>query len=95
MVPPVIVAGIGDVEVTHEFAKVALGCLDEQMEVVIHENVAVKLDTIYGKRLKEDLEEAFPVVVVSEDFAPFIATARNVIHRAVILNPQGSGHGKP
>jgi hypothetical protein len=95
MVPPVIVAGIGDVEVTHEFAEVALGCLYEQMEVVVHENIAVKFDAIYGERLQKYLEKAFPVVVVSEDFAPFIATACNVIHRAVILNPQGSCHGKP
>jgi len=48
-VPPVKVAGIGDAEVTHEFTEVALGCLYEQMEVVVHKNVAVQLDAVHGR----------------------------------------------
>ena len=36
-----------------------------------------------------------PVIVVSEYFASFIATARNVIHRTDILNSKESGHAKP
>ena len=44
--PPVVVAGVGYVEFAHKFCEVALGGLDEQMDVVGHKDVTIELDRI-------------------------------------------------
>ena len=42
--PSVVAAGVGYVECTHEFSKVAFGCPDEKMDVVAHEDRAIEFD---------------------------------------------------
>ena len=42
--PSIVITGIGDVELAHEFGKVAVWGLYEQMKVVGHEDITVKLD---------------------------------------------------
>ena len=39
---PIVKGGVGDVEMSNELGQVGLGGLRHQMEVVVHEHVAVK-----------------------------------------------------
>lgn len=45
-VTAVEVGGVGDVEVSHEFGKVGLRGLHDQMKVVAHEDVGMKSDLV-------------------------------------------------
>lgn len=44
--PSVIVACIGDIKMPHEFSKIAEGCLDKQMKMVLHNYITEYLDII-------------------------------------------------
>ena len=92
LVSPIVITGVGDVEVAHELAEVGQGGLKKQVEVVCHQDVAVKLDGVDVQGLAEDLEELFPVAVIAEDFSFFIAPASDVIDGVGILDTKRSGH---
>jgi len=95
IVPPVVIAGIGDVEMAHELGQVAFGGFYEQVEVVGHKDIAVKLYAVNIDRLDEYLNEPFSVGVVFEDVTAFVSTAGDVVHCAGILDAEGASHGKP
>jgi hypothetical protein len=95
IVPPVVITGIGDIEMAHELGEVAFGGFNEQVEVVRHEDVAVKLYAVNVDRLDKYLEEPFSVGIVLKDVIAFVASAGNVVHCAGILDAERSGHGKP
>ncbi len=44
VVPPVEVSDIGNIEVAHEFGKISQWRFDQQMEVIVHQDVAVEFD---------------------------------------------------
>jgi hypothetical protein len=44
VMPSIVIAGIGNIELAHEFGKIAFWGLHEQMEVIGHEDVTVKFD---------------------------------------------------
>ena len=48
IVATVVIAGVGDIEVTHKLGEVPQGCFHQEMEVVGHEDVAVQLNGIDG-----------------------------------------------
>ena len=94
LVASVVVAGVGDIKMAHEFAEIAEGCFNEQVEVVGHEDVAGELDSVDVEGAGEALEEAPPVGVVLEDVFLFIAPARDVVDCSRVLNAERSGHAR-
>jgi len=54
-VPPVKVTRVDNIEMAHEFGEIAEGSLGEQMKVVGHEDVAVKLDDVNMEGLGKNL----------------------------------------
>ena len=84
-VPPVVITGIGNVEFAHEFSKVSQGCFDQKMEMVAHEDVAVKRHGITVEGLAEYLEESTTIGVVLEYVLPFVASAGDVVKSSGIL----------
>lgn len=91
--PAVEVTGVGDVEVTHEFAEVAERSFRQKMEVVVHEDISMQFDAIDVQGLKEDAKEGPAVVVILKNVSPFVSAAGNVVYRSRILYSQRSGHG--
>lgn len=55
IMPSIIITGIGNVELAHEFGKIAFWRLYQQMKVVGHEDITEKLDRVDIYRLDEDL----------------------------------------
>lgn len=86
-VPPVKVASVGNIEVAHEFGEVSEGCLDEQMKVVGHEDVAVKLDGVNMEGLDKNLQKALPVGIFFENIFLFVSPAADVVNSTRVLNP--------
>lgn len=92
VVSAVEVAGVGDVEVAHEFAQVAERGFNQKMEMVGHQDEAVKPDGIDFHGLRKGIEKILPVCVIFEDFFPFIPTAGDVIECAGVLYAEWAGH---
>ncbi len=92
IVSSIVIACIGDVEFAHEFGKVAEWRFDQKMEMVVHEDVAVKFHRINIVGLDENLEKPLAVCVVSEDGLPFVSAARDVVDRVRILDTEGPSH---
>ncbi len=91
IVPPVEVAGVGDVEFAHEFGKVAERRFYQKVEMVVHKDEAVKLYRINIEGLSENQEKPPAICVVSEDGLPFVSAARDVVDRIRILDTEGPG----
>ena len=91
-VPPVKVTRVDNIEMAHEFGEIAEGSLGEQMKVVGHQDVAVKLDSVNMKRLGKNLQKALSVTIIFEDVFLFISSAADMVNTARILNPERSGH---
>jgi transcriptional regulator with XRE-family HTH domain len=62
------------------------------MEMVGHQNVAVKFDGIDVDGLIEKLQKAASVCVIPIDVLLFIATAGDVIYSVRVLDAKGAGH---
>ena len=92
IVSSIVIACIGYVEFAHEFGKVAEWRFDQKMEMVAHEDVAVKFYRINIVGLDENLEKPLAICVVSEDGLPFVSAARDVVDRVRILDTEGPGH---
>ena len=95
IVSPVVITGIGDVKMAHKLGEVTFGGFDEQVEVVGHKDVAVKLCAVNSNRLNKYLDEPFSVGIVFIDVATFVSSAGNVVHCSGILDTEGAGHGQP
>ena len=62
------------------------------MEMVGHQDEAVKPDGIDCHGLRKGIEKILPVGVIFEDFFPFIPTAGDVIKCAGVLYAEWAGH---
>jgi hypothetical protein len=86
-VPPVKITRVDNVEMAHKFGEIAQGSLGEQMKVVGHQNIAVKLDGVNMKRLGKNLQKALSVTIIFEDVFLFVSSAADMVNSPWILNP--------
>jgi hypothetical protein len=92
VVATVVITGVGDIEVTHEFGEIAQGCLYQQMEVVGHDDIAAQLDAVDVEGLDEVFKKASSVGVVFKDVLLFVPSAGDVIHGTGILDAKRPSH---
>ena len=57
----------------------------KQVEVVVHQNVAMEFDGVDVDRLIEQLQKSVPVSVIPEEILLFIASARDVVKGVWVL----------
>jgi hypothetical protein len=86
LVRSIVIAGVGDVKVPHEFGKIAEGCFEEEMEVIGHEDVAKEFDGVNIDGLVQDAEKAMPICIAFENVFSFVSPAGDVVHSAGVLN---------
>jgi hypothetical protein len=91
-VQPIEELGIDAVQLPHTECKVAVRRLDEKVIVVVHETVGVADPVITLVDVLEGVQEVDPVLVALEDGLSLVTPRGDMIHRASILNPQGTGH---
>ena len=87
LVPPVVMRGICDVEMPHELTQVSERGLEKEMEVIVHEHIAVKSNRVGFQRLIKNLYEPMPVSVIMKDRFPVVPAAYDMICRTCILYP--------
>jgi hypothetical protein len=86
-VPPIEKRRICHVEVPHEFGQVGPWSLRHEMEVIVHQDIAMQLHLVDPQRAPQPFEKGMPVVVIPEDFPPVIAAAGDVVVRVRVLDP--------
>ena len=85
---------VGDIEMAHEFGQVPERGLDQKMEMVGHQNVAVEFDGIEVDGLIELLQETAAIRVIAVNILFFIAATGDVIYSVGVLDAKRSGHGQ-
>ena len=84
--------GVADIKMAHELGEIGLGRGHQQMKVVGHEHVGVKLDLVIGQRSTQLLQEDRSVAVVAVDRPPVVAAAGDMVKSAGNQYAQGPGH---
>ena len=86
------IRGVGDIEMAHEFGKIAKGRLCQKMIMIGHQDKAVDDHMINIDRLRQYLQEPLPVDIIPENSLPLIAPVGDVINSPRILDSQWSRH---
>ncbi len=87
------VTRIAAIDPMHHFQKVPFRCLQEQVIMVIHQNIAVNQNSITVVIVLEDIEEFHPVPILQENVLLFVSSAGDVIQRGRIFYPNRPTHG--
>ncbi len=92
VVSAIVVSNVDNIEVPHEFRKVAERGFHQEVEVVRHEDVAMQFDGVDIEGLVQHEKEAASICVIPKDVFLFIAAARDVVNSIGILYAEGARH---
>lgn len=85
------VRGVGAIQIVHYLAEISFRCLDQQMIVVGHEDIAVQDKAEFCLPVTKVFLE-FPVVGLAEkNFAPLVAAGGYMIKCAFIFDAERPG----
>lgn len=91
-VSPVEVHRVALVHTLKDLGQRDCPCLDQEMDVVVHEDVSVKMVHVAGFVTGQQLEVFLEIGRIFEDFLPVIATGNHVVEGSVKLYPWFAGH---
>lgn len=90
----IIMWGICNVEMAHEFAKIAQRGLGENMPMIVHQHKSMENNSIRIYRLREDLQKFPSILVILENGFPLIPTVGDMVKGSRILHSQWSCHAE-
>ena len=92
LVPPVEATRVSAQQPFHSGDQIGLRRLDDQMEMIRHEDIGVNLPARLSASLAQRVDEALAIRIIHEDqFAP-VTAIHDVIKRASLLDSQLAGH---
>jgi len=91
----VVVDRVGRIKSLHQFAEIGLVGLDDEVEVVVHEDVAVERHLKGFQACSKHVEECMPVGIIPEDGFPLIPPAGDMIKSTGVFYANRSCHGVP
>ena len=77
LVLPIEKSGIRDIEVAHEFGKIAEGGFHEQMEMVRHQDIGMEFDRIDFQRMVEKPQKRPAIIIAPENLPSLIPEAHH------------------
>ena len=83
---------IADVKMPHEFGKIPLRSLHNQMKVIAQQYVAVDPNLVNPNGYLQLIEKSRPIAAVAKNVLSFIAAAGDVIKSSGIVYPQWARH---
>ena len=86
-VATVMEARIRHVEVPHKLGQIGLRSFDDKMKMVFHQHVGMEPCPVDLQGQPKLLKEDRPVLIVSKDFSPLVASAGNVIVGIGVVYP--------
>ena len=95
IMPSIVITGISDIELAHEFGKVPKRCFDQEVKMVVHKDIRVEFNSIDIQRLSEYLEKARSISVILEDYLPFVSATSDMVDCIRVLDSKRPSHGQP
>ena len=86
--------GKDPVKLSHPFCQIAVGGLDHQVEMVIHQAVCVTNPVASSDYFPQDFKESLAVLVIFIDTFLTVSTDRDVVQGTWKFDPEGACHGK-
>ena len=80
------VACIGDIEVTHQFLEVCMGCFHDEVKMVVHEDKGDESDLVDLDGPGKEVEEFSSVGISCEDSLPPVTSTGHVVIGVLILD---------
>src|SRR4030065_698585 len=84
---------IDTVQLPHAYRKISVGCINEQMVMIVHQAVGMAEPIVPKGNILKRIQEHLSVLIVSENCLSFVSSARNVIDSTWKLYTQRSCHG--
>jgi hypothetical protein len=91
-VSSVIMLSIAELDILHDLGQWNIANLDQQMDVITHQYVCIKLAAKSGWQLFEEPKVAFSIIVVTEDHLPLITATHRMIQRSRKMDSGFSRH---
>jgi hypothetical protein len=86
---------IDTVQLPHAYRKISVGCINEQMVMIVHQAIGVAEPIVPKGNIRKGIQEHFSVLIVSENCLSFVSSARDVIDSTWKLYTQRTCHGYP
>jgi hypothetical protein len=86
---------IDTVQLPHAYRKISVGCINEQMVMIVHQAIGVAEPIITKGNIRKGIQEHLSVLIVSENCLSFVSSARNVIDSTWKFYTQWTCHGYP
>jgi hypothetical protein len=86
---------IDTVQLPHAFRKISIGCINEQMVMIVHQAVSVAEPIVSKGNIRKGIQEKRSILIVSENCLSFVSSTRNVIDSTWKFYTQRTCHGYP
>ena len=88
----IVMGCIGNIEMTHELAKITEGRFKQKMKMVGHQDKTVQGDIVCFEGAGQDFQKSNPVDIILENSLSLIATVRDMINCAGKLDAKRPCH---
>jgi hypothetical protein len=86
---------IDTVQLPHAYRKISVGCINEQMVMIVHQAIGVAEPMVPKGNIPKGIQEHLSVLIVSENCLCFVSSARDVIDSTWKFYTQRTCHGYP
>jgi hypothetical protein len=86
---------IDTIQLTHAYRKISVGCINEQMLMIVHQAIGVAEPIIPKGNIGECIQEHLSVLIISENCLSFVSSARDVINSTWKFYAQRTSHDYP
>jgi hypothetical protein len=86
---------IDTVQLPHAYRKISVGCINEQMVMIVHQTVGVAEPIIPKGNIRKGIQEHLSVLIVSENWLSLVSSARDVVDSTWKFYTQRTCHGYP
>jgi hypothetical protein len=91
---PIKSLSVGPEEPFHSKSEVWLRCFQDEMKMICHQTVGMRLPTRLQTGLLKSAKKLYPVLVVPKYRLTSITAARHMIKCAFVFNSEGAGHAR-
>jgi hypothetical protein len=91
-VRPVKSLRVDPIEMSHRSRKGCVGCLNQEVIVIVHETVRIDPHSPHLAGLAKQIQKTLPILIVKKDLLPGGAPIHDMVVGTRVLNPQGTGH---
>ena len=84
--------GVDPIEMSHRSRKGCVGCLNQEVIVIVHETVPIDPHSPHLAGLAKQIQKTLPILIVKKDLLPGGAPIHDMVVGTRVLNPQGTGH---